>query len=245
MRPSLPTVHPLVSFLDMSFKSISFIVSAVAASVVLSGCTSEDEADHVAVTTNSHAASDTSEVLPTSSPAAPEPETDYDRYARALTERGIIFKAGTRYTSTFSVDQGICDDLRSGEQTAYELATLERVAIEGDNNGERIKAMVPILCPDQQYAVDEALSGTPLQTKIFSSKYLVAAIREPGGPMTVQPGTWTTTGPVSGCYWERGDANGNIIDNNFVSYAPSITVQIAETDGTFVAQRCGDWTRAD
>ena len=229
----------------MTFKSLRFLVPVVATGLLLAACSSEDEADNVAITTSSHLAGDTSEATPISSSSAPEPETDYDRYARVLTDRGITFRAGSSYSSTFSVDQRLCDDLRSGEQTAYELATLERVAIEGDNNGERIKAMVPILCPDQQYAVDEALSGTPLQTKIFSSKYLVAAIREPGGPMTVQPGTWTTTGPVSNCYWERGDANGNIIDNNFVSYAPSITVQIAETDGTFVAQRCGDWTRAD
>lgn len=229
----------------MSFKSISFLVSAAIASVVLGACTSEDEVDNAVVSSSSHAAVDTSEEISISSSLAPAPETDYDRYTRALTERGISFRAGSGYSSTFSVDKRICEDLRSGDQTAYELATLERVAIEGDDNGERIKAMVPILCPDQQYTVDEAVSGTPIQRKIFSSKYLVAAIREPGGPMTVQPGTWTTTGPVNNCYWERGDDNGNIIDNNFVSYAPSVTVQIAETDGTFIAQRCGDWTRTD
>lgn len=58
----------------------------------------------------------------------------------------------------------------------------------------------------------------------------------------IQPGTWVTTGDkLIDCYWELSDAQGNIIDNNFVSVSPQLTVTINEGVSGFTTQGCGSW----
>lgn len=58
----------------------------------------------------------------------------------------------------------------------------------------------------------------------------------------IQPGTYVTT-KVENCYWERLDATGNIIDNNFVSNGLRVEVSILPTDYSFHSQGCGTWRR--
>lgn len=97
-------------------------------------------------------------------------------------------------------------------------------------------AIIPVLCPEQAHYLEEAKQGnfTPVQRTGFGNgKYLVGD--------DIQPGTYTTTGRVSECYWERSDSQGNIIANNFVSIAPSITVTVDAGDAGFTSQGCGMW----
>ncbi|MEU4033507.1 hypothetical protein [Streptomyces collinus] len=56
----------------------------------------------------------------------------------------------------------------------------------------------------------------------------------------VRPGTYYTT-DVEGCYWERTDANGSTIDNNFVSAAKRVQVTIRASDYSFHSESCGRW----
>lgn len=61
---------------------------------------------------------------------------------------------------------------------------------------------------------------------------------------TILPGTWRTDPGVRDCYWERTSGSGDIIDNNFVTFAPAgATVTIRSSDGGFVSERCGIWRR--
>lgn len=61
----------------------------------------------------------------------------------------------------------------------------------------------------------------------------------------VQPGTYVSEGELDGCYWERQDSAGEIIDNNFVSAALRVEVRIAATDFAFSSSNCGTWKKAD
>ncbi|NKQ27343.1 hypothetical protein [Streptomyces galbus] len=56
----------------------------------------------------------------------------------------------------------------------------------------------------------------------------------------VKPGTYYTT-DVDGCYWERTDATGEVIDNNFVPAAKRVQVTIMATDHSFHSESCGRW----
>ncbi|MFH9943714.1 hypothetical protein ACH4OT_30905 [Streptomyces murinus] len=56
----------------------------------------------------------------------------------------------------------------------------------------------------------------------------------------IKPGTYYTN-DVEGCYWERIDANGETIDNNFVSAAKRVQVTIRTGDYSFNSESCGRW----
>lgn len=69
-----------------------------------------------------------------------------------------------------------------------------------------------------------------------SSNYVVGT--------TIKPGVWMTQPGVRDCYWERTTGSGDILDNDFVTFAPDgVTVTIRSSDGGFSAQGCGVWTR--
>lgn len=61
----------------------------------------------------------------------------------------------------------------------------------------------------------------------------------------IQPGTYVAESeePFEGCYWERVDASGNTIDNNFVSSGFRVQVTIGSADYSFTAERCGEWKK--
>lgn len=62
--------------------------------------------------------------------------------------------------------------------------------------------------------------------------------------VSMAPGTWSTNAPVRDCYWERTTGGGDIIDNNFVTFAPQgVTVTVRASDGGFVSTGCGIWRR--
>lgn len=61
----------------------------------------------------------------------------------------------------------------------------------------------------------------------------------------IQPGTYVAESeePFEGCYWERVDASGNTIENNFVSSGFRVQVTISTSDYSFTANRCGEWKK--
>ncbi|WP_053710044.1 hypothetical protein [Streptomyces sp. NRRL B-3648] len=56
----------------------------------------------------------------------------------------------------------------------------------------------------------------------------------------IQPGAYYVL-DVEGCYWERTDANGETIDNNFISEAKRVQVTIRASDYSFNSESCGQW----
>lgn len=59
----------------------------------------------------------------------------------------------------------------------------------------------------------------------------------------IKPGTYVVK-DVDGCYWERQDRNGEIIDNNFINSAKRVQVTIRKSDYGFHAKGCGEWRPA-
>ena len=56
----------------------------------------------------------------------------------------------------------------------------------------------------------------------------------------ILPGVWQSDlARVTDCYWEISDAQGNIIDNNFITLAPQFTVTIPADAVGFTASGCG------
>lgn len=216
-------------------RTLTIVILAVVSAAFLTSCTNDPEAesDPAAVASATAAATTTP---PTTSPAA---LTEYDQYVKLMKDRRIPIRPGS--SGTYYSDVSICGQLRDGSLDTWNLADREGVR-EQDVNGLRITVMVPLLCPDMQPAIDAARFGELRQTTHLGGKALVSQ-KPIEGSRTVQPGTWTTETAVSDCYWERSDAQGNIIDNNFVSIAPPITVVIAESDSGFTSNDCGKWTR--
>lgn len=216
----------------LKFVTIKYDGKALARCTPAEGSEGIAEADYTAPSTDLGSSSSTTANDPT-----------YEEYSTALTKAGVDFRPGTG--GTYSADLGTCSSLSAGRMDTYQLATNERVAhSDTDNNGRRIEIMVPILCPENQPLVVEAKTGTVVQKNLLDGNFVVAQMREPGGPMAVQPGVWRTKqSPVSDCYYERSDGAGNIIENNFVNFAQSLTVTIAPSDGAFISNRCGGWER--
>ncbi|GAA2001391.1 hypothetical protein [Brevibacterium samyangense] len=61
----------------------------------------------------------------------------------------------------------------------------------------------------------------------------------------ISPGTYVTESDsgFDGCYWERLDSAGNIIDNNFIRSGFRAEVTIRESDYSFSTERCGEWRK--
>lgn len=110
----------------------------------------------------------------------------------------------------------------------------------GADTGKSITAAF-MLCPDHpkraqmeaNVADGLAIASDRANGKwVSSGKYLVGK--------TVQPGTWQSLGEkVEDCYWEISDAQGNILENNFINIAPQFTIYIPATAAGFTVQGCG------
>lgn len=97
------------------------------------------------------------------------------------------------------------------------------------------------LCPEHPKRAQleaNAAAGQSLESDrangklVYTGSYLVGK--------DVQPGTWQSQGEkVENCYWEISDAQGNIIDNNFISVAPQFSIHIPPTAAGFTVRDCG------
>jgi hypothetical protein len=108
------------------------------------------------------------------------------------------------------------------------------------DQAKEVKAALT-LCPDHpkraqlkaNAAAGEALEADRANGKlVYSGKYLVGK--------EVKPGTWQSQGEkVEDCYWEISDAQGNILENNFISVAPQFNIYIPATASGFTVRGCG------
>lgn len=73
------------------------------------------------------------------------------------------------------------------------------------------------VCPDAPHAA--ILQHEITAVKVSDGTKIVG--------QTMEPGTWKTNAGVKDCYWSRNTGGGDIIDNNFVSFAPDgVTVTV-------------------
>jgi len=84
--------------------------------------------------------------------------------------------------------------------------------------------------------IDLEVDGMPVATMDGGS------MRVGTGDGETPPGTWTAFS-VDGCYWERLNAAGDIIANNFVMSAPQVQVTISSSDFAFNSTSCARWLR--
>ncbi len=155
-----------------------------------------------------------------------------------------MFDPGLGASASYAYDKSICSSLRDGGYDAYELKWYWMAQRNGDA-ARRIPAMIPILCPDQQSVLAEALGPNPKMTHFSGKKSFVGiGLNCEGCGTKIQPGTYRT-GKVENCYWARLDDQGNIIDNNLVPLSQSVVVTIEPTDAAFESDHCGEWTRVD
>ncbi|GAA4895546.1 hypothetical protein [Streptomonospora salina] len=99
-----------------------------------------------------------------------------------------------------------------------------------------------VLCPDHpqadaiREALDTARADAQLEEegrKFDSGTFLVGD--------EIQPGTYYSEGRLDGCYWERTDSAGEIIDNNFISSGRRVQTTVAASDYSFHSRSCGTW----
>lgn len=195
-------------------------------------------------------AAPTSTVTVTSTQQNTPEEAEYLKWERAYAKY-----AGEPESGAYKYHQEACDTLRAGGTEGTERNPGKSPAEylhdgwgvgNADWDGDRLKpvmlegVVVPVLCPEQTDAIVDAKTGNferQFPTAFVNGKYLVGD--------RIQPGTYTISETVSDCYWERSDAQGNIIDNNFISIAPSVTVTILESDAGFTSKNCGEWKLAE
>lgn len=197
----------------------------------------------------------TSKRSATSTPARSSVNTKYGRWQEAFAPYS---DDGTADRQAYDYQEALCQTFRDGGREATDFWAAvspaqvlrdewhvgDPSATEGSTSAEKAevaeKVIIPILCPDFAHLIDEAKDPKlepPGRIGFGNGEFLVGQ-----GSNEVKPGTYTTKGQVRDCYWERSDSRGNILDNNFVSIAPPLTVTIYETDSEFTSQNCGQWT---
>ena len=114
--------------------------------------------------------------------------------------------------------------------------------IEGSVSSGQAKEITKALalCPDHpKRAQLEANAAAGLAEEadrangklVGPGKYLVGK--------TAQQGTWQSQGEkVEDCYWEISDAQGNIMENNFISVAPQFTIYVPPNASGLTLRGC-------
>ena len=92
-----------------------------------------------------------------------------------------------------------------------------------------------VLCPEAKHA--DQMSAWLTGEMIRDGRYVVGT-KIPAGAYQLQ-----VDGGISDCYWERSTAAGDIIDNNFITFASEgPVVQVFAGEG-FTSERCGVWKK--
>ncbi|WP_104126648.1 hypothetical protein [Cryobacterium sp. Y57] len=119
-----------------------------------------------------------------------------------------------------------CDRLKNFADTSHELLI---IALLNEFDSPRDDAAITYFCP--QFVEAREIAAR----RIVNGSYAVG--------VDIPAGTYRTLQGVEQCYWERSTGGGDIIDNNFVSFATeSLSVTVHDGEG-FTASSCGVWTR--
>ncbi len=100
------------------------------------------------------------------------------------------------------------------------------------------------LCPKHPYAKElrrAMTEGQQLAQAEARGELFYAGTFRVGAE--IKPGTYVIDEASEGCYWERLDASGEIIDNNFLAGATRVEVTIVASDYSFHNEGCGPWRK--
>ena len=143
----------------------------------------------------------------------------------------------------------------SGYANPASITTLYQICAEvdptdvytaGDHSAtpEQIAEITGVLtlCPDHPLAAD--LRATIERGQVDAKLGTAGRLFGPGTYLVgeeIEPGTYFIEGKIEGCYWERQDSAGEIIDNNFVGAGRRVEVTIRSSDYAFHSDGCGQW----
>jgi len=199
-----------------------------------------------AAASSSSAAARSSAAAAASAAAASIAARPENQFQTALRTAGLTYSTPTA--------QSICETLRTGGlpgdeegrfagRTPAEYFVVNENVGSGDANSRSVMLAVQYRCPDQQYAVDQALSGNypvAVRSKFPQGSYRVGVDMPPGTYRSVPA---SPTGVITDCYWERSAASGGIIANDFASGAAEISVAVRASDAVFTTSGCPAWTK--
>ncbi|MCC3299299.1 hypothetical protein [Arthrobacter caoxuetaonis] len=128
-------------------------------------------------------------------------------------------------------------------------ANTEGIYVDYVRSGGQAKYLMGAykLCPDhpKAAAIEATIaSGQQMIAEEEANENAVAEVRQfgPGKYLIgvdLQPGVWQSVGEkVTDCYWEISDAQGNIIENNFISVAPQFSITVPEWAAGFTISGC-------
>ncbi|WP_326594241.1 hypothetical protein [Streptomyces brevispora] len=209
------------------------------------------EAEHEAAGVSAVRASATSTPSPSSStPAAvPSKETEFPdtpagRLDKKAHESGWVVDS-EEYASASGYTNDVCQTFKGGTvELGDRWVTPGQHLAEGagltKDEEKVLRSGVPQLCPRWWPQVLRTMNDT-YERFIGDGTYDVAP---KGGFEVMPPGAYRSEGGPLGdimdCYWERTTGSGDIIDNNFVTVARSITVTVRAGE-LFTSENCGVW----
>lgn len=163
--------------------------------------------------------------VPTSTPTL----TDADRlYLQLSAAAGRVFTGGD--ASAISTGHNYCDQTLSYYKSNPDKAVSALI----ENSSTRDEPAIQAYCPQYLPALNVARGG-------FGDGHHAVVDAPAAKTSQIAPGDYVTIGPVTNCYWERATGSGDIIDNDFVSFAPDgLTLTVNSGEG-LTTQGCGTW----
>jgi hypothetical protein len=226
-----------------TMRGVGAVAGVAAAVMVLAGCGSDGGEDAVGASPSPSVtvSSEPSEtVLPeeTEPEYPPGPEGEIDKRAD---EQGWTYDS--LYASASAFVQDICESLPvSAKDSASRPQWLAESGVMAGDGGAILSFGVPKLCPKWSGTVKQAVSGDYERwygVGDYEVKEHPAAF-DPSGESDVlemAPGTYRARGEFEDCYWERTSQSGDIIDNQFVTQARTLTVTVRA--GELFKNECG------
>ncbi|WP_291280028.1 hypothetical protein [Galactobacter sp.] len=159
-------------------------------------------------------------------------DEDYDDY-------GLYDSPEEERTSRIELLSDMCKESMLGYEEQEEFSESQVDEVSG----------ALVLCPDHKDASKVK--------KLIKTSRAIQEQRDNGTRFTdgtyrvgddIQPGTYVVQvdedeTAFSGCYWERTDANGNIIDNNFINSGFRAQAIVGASDYSFSSNECGEWVK--
>ncbi len=163
------------------------------------------------------------------------PTTAQRELAAEWAERPIEKLTDTRLMKEMASLAGYC--ATSGPET-YDYLEADEV----DRSGQ-IEEFVTILkwCPDHPDATEINKRISAVQKSLEGGRKIFGSGLYRVGK-EIAPGTYVSRGNSGGCYWERLNRNGDIIDNNFTN-GSRVQVTISSGDFEFNSENCNTWKK--
>lgn len=149
-------------------------------------------------------------------------------------QRAAVAAAGYQNISSLDTLYGLCAEVAGPYVTR---------GIVSDAQAQEVSGMLT-LCPNFPAAAPLLAASAAAQQ---AAAERIAGTRVGGGVFDIgtgiQPGLYQSTGSVENCYWERLDAAGEVIDNNFVGAANQVQITVEPSDFSLHIAGCGELAR--